>query len=162
MPASGLRPRIAAYPCLRGQQFPETFAPAHEIFWQRIVGEETADLVLGGVDADPAALLNGSPTLDTRRRCGWMIPGVVHFREQPGDVCILNDFGTVLRFRMFAEDRYPVAASIEIVAHPIYSPSFVFPALRAGRFDGFEVGHLISMDRSKARPRRPGYPVNGA
>ena len=154
MPARGLWPGITTLPCLRGQQFPEAFAPAYEIFWQRIVGKETADLVLGGVDTDPPSLLNGTPTLNAGCGCGRIVPGVVDFLEQSGDVCIPRGLGPVMRFGMFAEDRNPVSASTKIMTDPVDSPPFVLPAELAGRFDGFEVGHLISMAPVSARAWR--------
>lgn len=50
-----------------------------------------------------------------------------------------------MRFGMFAENGHPVPASSQIVANPVDTTSLVASAKLAGRLDGFEVGHMLSI-----------------
>ena len=68
MPAGCLWPGSTSLPCLGRQQLLEAPASADEILRQRVVREESRDLVLSRVDLDPAALLYRATALYAERR----------------------------------------------------------------------------------------------
>ena len=142
--AGGLRASRPPLPGLGGQQFPETLAATDEVLRQRILRKKAGYLLLRCIGLDPAPLLDGPPALNTRSRSGWKPFNITHRVQQLGYMSILYAPGAVVRFRMIAENRDPVVALAQIVAHTVYPSTLVVSAMATGRLPGLKVCQSIA------------------